>query len=268
MQPRIAVTAYLNNRAYFQHRLPAGCELCALYPREAIKAIAEGQLQAAVVPVAGLSALQGQVDLLGDYGIAAAGPVNSVFMFSHLPFERLASQHQIQLTSQSATSINLLALLLRYQLGERALPVALPESVNTDLMDGELLIGDDALAALQQQAYAHVTDLSERWYQHHQLPFVFARWVVRRDAPSAFRASLEAWLATYVQRETEYQMQVAQHEASAYNLTPKEVFFYLQGMQTRLDDAAVAGQQKFLSDLAHYRPEFTSAMPDLKVAYA
>lgn len=268
MNATVAVTAYLNNRAYFQHAMPAGCELVAMYPRQAIAAVSSGQVQAAMVPVAGLAELQGQVDLLGNFGISAAGPVKSVYLFSHLPFEQLGPQHLVQLTSQSATSVNLLALLLRYQLGSQALPTVLPGSSPDHLSHARLLIGDDALEAARHADYPFVTDLAGRWVKHHRLPFVFARWVIRRDAPVELRDRLTQWQQSFVARETEYQMRVAEQEARRYNMTPREVFFYLRGMKTALGSAELAGQQRFLTDLATYQPEFTYAMPDLKVAYA
>ena len=201
MKYRMAVTSYLNNRAYFQHPLPASCSLQAMYPRQAIAAVTSGKAQAAMLPVAGLAAVAPVAELFGEYGIAACGPVKSVLFFSDIPFDRLGSQHAIQLSNQSATSVNLLALLLSYRLGQAPLPVALPDHLRGQRATGELLIGDDALAAEQAHGYRYVTDLSEQWAQHHHLPFVFARWVLRRDASPGFRDALTTWLQGFVEQD-------------------------------------------------------------------
>jgi chorismate dehydratase len=265
MQMRIAVPAYLNSRAYFHHPLPAGSVLSALYPREAIAALAEGRMQAGLVPVSGLATLGEAVECIGNYGIAARGAVKSVLLHSRVPLAELNAGHVLRLTRQSATSVRLLALLIGYRRGFRQLPAVAAGNMP---VDGELLIGDAALCSRSIRTYRYTTDLAEAWHAGTGLPFVFARWVIRRDAPDQLRATLATWLASFAAGRELLHRQVAEREAVRYGLTPAAACDYLQGMQTLLDDSHLAGQALFERELARHRPEFAPALPAARLSYA
>ena len=121
--------------------------------------------------------------ILPDISISSCGPVKSVLLFSTLPIEELNGR-EILLSSESATSVNLLKILLekrygfncsfRVATGNRIVPM--PES------PAMLLIGDGALKELQSHSGLLVYDLGELWYQWTGLPFVFALWLVNRRA--------------------------------------------------------------------------------------
>jgi chorismate dehydratase len=64
--------------------------------------------------------------------------------------------------------------------------------------DAWLVIGDAALAARRAGGFPHVLDLGEAWTAWTRLPFAYACWVVRRDAPPEAAASLAASLADSV----------------------------------------------------------------------
>ena len=81
MNYHIALTPYLNNRAFFYHTAPENCEFIKLSPRESVKALVDGRVQAGVVPVAGLKQIGDQFELLGKFGIASEGPIQSVLFF-------------------------------------------------------------------------------------------------------------------------------------------------------------------------------------------
>jgi chorismate dehydratase len=49
--------------------------------------------------------------------------------------------------------------------------------------DARLVIGDAALEEVKRGRFKFVYDLGEEWRRWQELPFVFARWVVRRDLP-------------------------------------------------------------------------------------
>jgi chorismate dehydratase len=261
----VAVPAYLNSRAYFHHPLPEGCVLSPLYPRDAATALAEGRVQAGLLPVAVLPALAGQVTYLGEYGIGAAGPVRSVLLHACAPLAELNAAHVLHLTGQSATSVRLLGLLIGYRSGFRNLPMA---ADGDGLVDGQLLIGDAALCSRGVLAYPHVTDLAEAWRADTGLPFVFARWVIRRDASPALRAALEGWLAAFAMERRRLDCRVAEREAARYGLTPGDAYRYLQGMHTTLDAAHLSGQALFLEELARHRPVFRPAAVERRVSCA
>ncbi len=122
--------------------------------------------------------------LLPGHSISSCGPVQSVLLFSPEPLETLSGQ-TIAVTGESATSINLLQVLLREFYGCGEVSCRVPEgSVEESITAGSsaLLIGDRALRAGLSHASGQVYDLGELWNRHTDLPFVFALWIVRRQA--------------------------------------------------------------------------------------
>ena len=121
--------------------------------------------------------------LLPDISISADGPVKSVLLFSRLPLEEL-NNRAIGLTTESETSVNLLRILLARKFGftnafERT-PLPLPEALKT--FSALLLIGDAALREGIGSSGFHVYDLGALWHAYTGLPFVFALWMVTREA--------------------------------------------------------------------------------------
>ena len=120
--------------------------------------------------------------LLPGHSISSCGPVQSVLLFSSLPLETLGSA-PIDLTSESATSINLLKVLLGEFLGQDPCCCRPSEQPAEEIaaQDGSvLMIGDRALRAAQQlRGRTQIYDLGELWWRFTGLPFVFALWIVR-----------------------------------------------------------------------------------------
>jgi chorismate dehydratase len=124
--------------------------------------------------------------LFPDHSISAFDGVKSVLLFSPCPIDELHGQC-IYLTGESATSVHLLKVLLReyYQWSE--VESCVPDAPVEDLLaDGKpvLLIGDRALKARasKEAKGCHCYDLAQLWSQKTGLPFVFALWIVRRQA--------------------------------------------------------------------------------------
>lgn len=120
--------------------------------------------------------------ILPQLAIASVGAVASVLLFSRVPVEELDGK-KIHLSSESATSVNLLKILVGQRFGcscsyEVARPGAIvPENDSAAL----LLIGDSALRTSQQKSGLYVYDLGELWYSWTGLPFVFALWLCRNE---------------------------------------------------------------------------------------
>ncbi|GGJ40415.1 menaquinone biosynthetic enzyme MqnA/MqnD family protein [Deinococcus roseus] len=138
---------------------------------------------------------------LPDFSVSVLGPVYSVNLFHNLPWEALQGK-RIALTTQSATSVKLLEVLLSLS-GIQATLERNEGSVQA-LLDagyaGVLKIGDNALREWYQlcgplephasvwdiphgRGEVQVTDLSMRWYDHFGLPFAFAVWAYRTPPP-------------------------------------------------------------------------------------
>jgi len=123
--------------------------------------------------------------ILPDLSISSCGPVQSVMLFSLRPVHELDG-NVVLLSSESATSVNLLKILLKkyfncsctFQVTSET-SLSCLTAKNTPAM---LLIGDSALRAAQQSSGFHVYDLGEIWFQWTGLPFVFALWLTSRAA--------------------------------------------------------------------------------------
>ena len=261
MNYRIAITPYLNNRPFVYHTVIENCELVQQSPRESVRALKEGYIQAGVIPVVCLSQLNDQFELLGNFGIASEGPVQSVLFLSQIPFEAFTSIHTIKLTSESMTSINLLGLLFGYQHGFDNLP---RRARDQDEYEGELLIGDRALERLQGGKADYVMDLSAAWTRRQQLPFVFARWVVNKNASVKFCTDLKQWLKSFVNNEAGLQQAAAEREAQQFRMTSEYAMNYLQGIKTTIGEREREGQALFLAELQKYRPVFHDSAKQLR----
>ncbi len=135
--------------------------------------------------------------LLPGQSISSFGPVRSVLLFSSRRLEEM-DHTAIALTGESATSINLLKVLLQEFLHHCHCRFLVPEGEVEGLIEqGEsaLLIGDRALRMrLRSGAWKYCYDLGELWVRFTGLPFVFALWILRRDSAAAQPEQVRALL--------------------------------------------------------------------------
>lgn len=244
---RLIITPYLNSRAFVHHRPPGLFRFLPLTPREAVPALLAGKAIAGIVPVGGLNELGFEAELLGQYGIACAGPARSVLLLSKVPFETLGASHHVRLSADSMSSVRLLYLLFAQRKGRRTLPRPAVEGAK---IDAELVIGDRALQADVRAEWPYVTDLAELWYTRHKLPMVFARWVVHRRASASMRAHLAWWLSAYGAREEELRVRAAAEDHVMAGLDADAAYTYLQGLNHVLSDEDLAGQALYERELA------------------
>ena len=251
----IAMIPYANMAPFHEMGPPQGCRFVDLIPRQSITALLEKRVWAAAVPVGGLAFLGEDVRFLGRFGIAAQSKVMSVMFFSDCPFDSFQYPLTLNLTGESASSIRLLYLLLGYQHGFSRMPLLL--EAGRGHADGALQIGDAALRwawEMEQkgsvQGYTYVTDLAEKWFKHHGLPFVFARWVIRRDAPRAVAESLTDWLERFKGAEPQLIEQAVPSVAARLGLPRDVVAHYLRVIRRCLTPEDEAGQALFQNELA------------------
>jgi len=114
--------------------------------------------------------------------VSAMKEVNSILLFHREPLEQI-KDGSFALTSASATSVNLLKILLqKFYGGSPSYTTAAP---NLDEMmkdhDGALLIGDDAIRASWIDTGYRVTDLGQEWNKWTGKGMTFAVWAIRED---------------------------------------------------------------------------------------
>ena len=135
--------------------------------------------------------------LCPDISISSRSKVMSVLLLSNDPPGNLPDG-PIAVTRASDTSVVLLEILLREFLGKRnrIVRTAMPPGEALRRHPAYLAIGDEALQATLSGTARHATDLGEWWRRETGTPFVFALWIVSRDALSRRREALRGFART------------------------------------------------------------------------
>jgi chorismate dehydratase len=124
--------------------------------------------------------------------IGCDGPTLTVRIFSRVPATEIRAIHG---DTDSHTSVILAQVIMRERHGvsPQLLPFAAPRDAATSpasLPETMLLIGDKVVdAAPDDRIYSYQFDLGEEWKALTGLPFVFAMWMMRRDAVEGDRAA-------------------------------------------------------------------------------
>jgi len=170
--------------------VPVDAEIVTGTASELNDLLAAGELDVSAVSAVEYARNAAAYHLLPDLAISADGPVHSVALFSRRPVEALDGATVLR-TASSRTSVLLLELLCRHRWAVAPkFATVRAESADLDGLAGfpheaVLVIGDAALQLAAQGAYPHVRDLGAEWKAWTGLPFVFAVWAARREAPAA-----------------------------------------------------------------------------------
>jgi chorismate dehydratase len=136
--------------------------------------------------------------ILPNISISSDVQVKSVLLFSRLPIEEINRQN-IGLTDESATSVNLLKIILRRFYCYENSYHTLNMSSTAALADypAILLIGDAALKeGIHRSEGTYVYDLGELWHRFTGLPFVFALWLVREETVARQKSEVETFYSS------------------------------------------------------------------------
>jgi len=234
-------------------RMPA--DLVTGTPAELNDLLVAGQLDVSVISAIEYARHAKDLVLLPGLAISCDGPVRSVALFSRVPLSELEGA-TILVTASSRTSVALLDLLCRdvWQVRPRFVQARAEASDLNALAalphDAVLVIGDPALLLAARGVYEHHSDLGEAWKRWTGLPFVFAVWAARRQAPGAgVRAVHEALLASRAWG-LEHLDALAVAAATATGVPAAECRSYFAGLDYAFSDAHLAGLTEFLRRLA------------------
>ncbi len=125
---------------------------------------------------------QDNLTLVPGLSISCLGPVGSVLFFARVSPPELSGK-KILVSSQSATSVNLLKILLLEHYGVEPLFIACdePDLVLADV-SGALIIGDRALGLDEVwEGRFYRQDLGQWWHETYDLPMVFGLWAARSE---------------------------------------------------------------------------------------
>lgn len=183
---RISAVSYTNTKPFLygiEHSdIINKIDLSLDMPSDCAQKLIDDKVDIGLIPVAAILNLP-RWEIISDYCIGAEGPVNSVFIFSNCPAEKIKT---LQLDPESRSSNNLARVLLKNYWKADSQPIvnapdyATPADHDTAFVQ----IGDRTFGKKQQ--YKYVYDLAEEWNKFTGLPFVFAAWVANKPIPAGF----------------------------------------------------------------------------------
>jgi len=156
-------------------------------PSRLLDALLGGGVDLALCPVIDYFTSPDPLQIVPVGGIGCEGRTLTVRLFSRVPPEDVVD---VKVDADSHTSINLLRILFAERYG-RSVNITRFDARHEMLTDDSearpeamLLIGDKVVAAEpSRRAYPFQIDLGEAWGDLTGLPFVFAVWMTRQDAP-------------------------------------------------------------------------------------
>jgi chorismate dehydratase len=226
MALKVGRIPYLSCDPFYFAMARPGLVLSDVLPNAMAGAAAKGEIDAGPMPLTDCFGLDEQFRFLSGFCLATIRKAGSVVLHSKRPIQELGGA-RIGIPAEAATSVGLLQVLLslKYQVASVAYvtPEASPEAF--------MLMGNEGLRQRHGALdYAHTYDLGEEWHQWTGLPFVFARWVIRKTADPRETAVLEDALYTGLQDWADglFRPSEAEHDLPMH---PRHILEYTQGIR-------------------------------------
>lgn len=186
---RLGIVSYTNVAPLYWGLKPwTGASFVRGVPTELNRKLLDGSIDLTLVSSVEFLRHRDVLRALPDFSIATLGPVYSVTLFHWEPWAELTGK-RVALTTDSATSVELLKVLLRESgIDADFVPMTPDLGAMLGSCDAALLIGDAALREAVSQREIDgkkplITDLGSAWYDLTKLPFTFAVWASRKDRP-------------------------------------------------------------------------------------
>ena len=244
--------------AFLAEPLPPGVEVRTGVPSELNRALAAGEIDVAPCSSIEYARHAEQYRVLPDLVIGSDGPVQSIRFDTRMVPEQLNGR-TVYVTDSSATSVVLLRILLERFWGVSPAFETFDQTRTDPLAEGAaaaLFIGDVALRR-SPDAAPYVFDLGEQWRNWTGLPFAFAIWQARTDAPADELARLHRLLLdsrAYFGRNS---VRLAERFAADFGMEPDRLLQYWRSLRYELDDRMRQGLLHFLTlaaELGEARP--------------
>jgi chorismate dehydratase len=208
-------------------------------------ALLEGRLDVSAVSSIAYARNAERLRLVPVASITADGAVDSIRLFSRVPFDEVRT---VAVTPHSATSVALLRVLI----GPDAAPFEVLDGdprAALERVDGVLLIGDEALEGLRAPFAPHRTDLGAVWRERTGHPMVFAVWAASATAARERPEALAELAALLSHARTAYLADpeaVVQAAARRFPFPAEFIRPYLRRLRYDFGDAERAGLEEFL----------------------
>ena len=243
MALKVAHIPYLSCEPFYFDMERRGIELYDMVPSGVAGAAARGEIDAGPMPLSECFRLDDQFQLLSGFCLATIRRAGSVALHSKVPVHELTGA-RIRIPGEAVTSALLLQVLLT--LKHQVQPEAYVTSEEAN--DAFLLIGSEGLRHRHGVwDYSHTYDLGEEWSQWTGLPFVFARWVVRKGLDRQEVAVLEDTLYTGMQDWADGLFRAAERRDDVL-MHPRDILEYTQGIRYFLG----VPEQRAIDRFKHY----------------
>ena len=246
---KVGRVPYLHLEPFYYDMERRGFELHEMMPSALAAAAERGDIDAGPLPLVDCFRLDDRFQPVGGFGLATTVSSGGVFLYSTRPIEELGGA-RIGITDEAVTAPALLKVLLslKYQVQPEAY-VTLEEP-----HDAFLLIGNRGLRQRRgARGFPHKYDLGEEWHDWTGLPFVYSRWMVRRDQDSKKIAVLEDTL--YVGLEDGVDALYHQNEPrNDVLMLPRHIVEYIQGIRYFLG----MSEQKAIRQFRQYLDQLES----------
>ncbi len=249
---------YLNSVPFYAQLEKRKFKILPVTPRRMGVLAQKGQMDAGLFSLMDYLRQKESFDLV-PYCIATRDHVKSVMLFSNHGWKDLDGK-TIGITDDTATSVQLLNVLLRKKYGVHANLQRMHSGVNDfDQFDAVLLIGDDALRANKfgLTGFELCYDLATEWYEWKNLPFVFAVWAVRKKLQDSLKAELDEIIRLALESSENIPEIVGEVHGKRIGLSTEEAGEYLRCFTYRLGERERMAIETFQSLLLAVEVELT-----------
>jgi chorismate dehydratase len=255
MAMRVGRVPYLHAEPFYFDMARRGIELYDMVPRGIVIAAEAGDIDAGPVPLADCFHLEDRFQPVGGFCVASVRQAGSILLFSAVPITELGGV-PIGVTDEASSAPRLLEVLLRLKYGVE--PQAF---VSLDAADGAfLLIGNQALRQrIGVPGFRFTYDLGAEWRAWTDLPWVFSRWMMRKDLDPKDQALLEDTLYVGLEEGVNALYALADPREDLLML-PRDIVSYIQGLRYHTGHA----EQRAIEQFRHYLNEldFMGSVPN------
>ncbi len=167
----------LNFEPFYIDMVRRGIVLQDVSLKDVPQALRDGEINAGPVSLVDSFALENICVPVAGFCLSASDKAGSNLLYSKKPMEELSGAAIAAATADSTTQKLFQVLLAQKYNGNADSFVAVP-----DEHDAFVISGDNALRRRRgARGYGHRYDLGEEWHAMTGLPFVFARWMARKE---------------------------------------------------------------------------------------
>ncbi|MFN0117253.1 MAG: menaquinone biosynthetic enzyme MqnA/MqnD family protein [Elusimicrobiota bacterium] len=205
------------------------------------------QLTAAPLSIFDYWKIEDHYEPLGNWGISSKEICQSVFIISKKKLTELSQAH-IAATTESSTSIQLAKLIFekKYNL-ETKIQRGFQD---TDMI--RLVIGDEALkigTKRNEKEWPYIYDLATEWWQWHKKPFVFARWVIKKNIQPQLKNDILQAVALSFSSGMDRIKEMSAEASRKTGVSAHQIENYIKGFKYNLTSEESEGIQLFRNQI-------------------